>query len=94
MSKSEAARQLEPARLAAGSGALLEDEHVVARLGQTHGAGQPPDPRAGDDHPHAARRARSAGAASRPIATPPASATRGRRQITALAAVSPAHVHT
>ena len=39
------------------------------------------------------RRARSAGMANSPIAAPPASATRGRRQIATLANVSPTHVH-
>ena len=82
----------EPAALATGRGGALEHGHAVTGAGKPHRHRQAADP--GPDHRHPHGRRTSAGTANAPIAAPPAAATRGRRQTTAFASVSPAHVHT
>ena len=84
---------LDAAALAARRVARLEHGDRVAGRGEPDGGREPADARADDDDLHRRRhRRRSAGAAIAPMASAPATATRGRRQSTALANVSPSQV--
>ena len=63
----------------------------MAERGEPDPGREPADP--GADDRYLRHRRHSAGTANAPIAAAPAAATRGRRHSTALANVSPAHVH-